>query len=67
MTHLRAIDAQEPLLSRERLAERLECSVDSVDRMRAAGMPSIRWGRKFVRFRYSDVIRWLDDETRKAA
>jgi excisionase family DNA binding protein len=67
VSHLRAIDAQEPLLSRESLAERLECSVDTVDRMRDDGMPSVRWGRKFIRFRYTDVVRWLDDQTRKAA
>jgi hypothetical protein len=30
-------------------------------------MPFVRWGRKFIRFRYTDVVRWLDDQTRKAA
>jgi predicted DNA-binding transcriptional regulator AlpA len=65
--HLRSVESLEPLLSRESLAERLECSVDSVDRMRKAGMPAVRWGRKFVRFRYSDVVRWLDDQTQRAA
>lgn len=65
--HLRPVDPQEPLLTRESLAERLECSVDSVDRMRREGLPCVRWGRKFVRFRYTEVMRWLDDETRKAA
>jgi phage terminase Nu1 subunit (DNA packaging protein) len=67
LSHLRPVNAQEPLLSRRSLAERLECSVDSVDRMRAAGMPSLRWGRQLVRFRYSDVIRWIEGQHEEAA
>jgi hypothetical protein len=54
-------------LSRESLAERLECSVDSIDRMRRDGMPSIVWGRRLRRFRYTDVVAWLDEQTREAA
>lgn len=67
MNHLRAVPTDEPLLSRESLAERMECSVDTIDRMRAAGMPAVRWGKKFVRFRYSECMAWLNDQTRKAA
>lgn len=60
MTHLRAIDAQERLLTREELADRWSVSPDTVDRMRADGLPEIRWGRRMVRFRYSDCVRWLE-------
>lgn len=67
MSHLRSIDGQEPLLSRDSLAERMDCSIDTIDRMRDAGMPAVRWGRKFVRFRYSECMAWLDQQTRKAA
>jgi phage terminase Nu1 subunit (DNA packaging protein) len=67
VTHLRSVPSQEPLLSRESLAERLECSVDSIDRMRRDGMPSIVWGRRLRRFRYTDVVAWLDEQTREAA
>jgi excisionase family DNA binding protein len=65
VTHLRAVDAQEPLISRETLAQRLETSVDTVDRMRKDGMPCVRWGRRLLRFRYTDVVRWLDQETKR--
>ena len=66
MAELRRIDGQEPLLSREALAELWDCSVDSIDRMREDGMPCLRWGRKFVRFRYSEAKRWLDDQQEAA-
>ena len=66
VAELRRIDGQEKLLSRESLAERWECSVDVIDRMREDGLPSIRWGRKFLRFRYSECVAWLERQQEAA-
>lgn len=51
-------DWPEPYITRTRLAERMGVSVQTVDRMRRAGMPSVQWGRRTRRFLASECIRW---------
>ena len=67
--HLRPIRAEEALITRVELAALLHVSEDTIDRMREKGMPSIRWGRRLVRFRPSDCLSWLEghDHGREAA
>jgi excisionase family DNA binding protein len=54
---LRAVPSE--LISREELASRMGCSVKTVDRMRADGMPSVRWGRRLRRFDPDAAMAWL--------
>lgn len=54
------------LLTREELARAMRSSVSTVDRMKAAGMPFVPWGRRGVRFRLRDALafaeRYYDDQ-----
>jgi phage terminase Nu1 subunit (DNA packaging protein) len=60
VAELRSIRSIEPLVTREELAELLNVSTDSVDEMRRAGMPWIRWGARIVRFQPSEALAWLE-------
>jgi predicted DNA-binding transcriptional regulator AlpA len=60
MTELRRIRSIEPLVTRVELAELLGCSEDTIDEMRRAGMPWIRWGARIVRFQPSEALAWLE-------
>lgn len=55
-----AIPVPEPerYVSRTELARIMGVSVDTVDRMVAAGMPSETWGRRTRRFRPSTALAW---------
>ncbi len=48
------------LLTREELANAMRSSVSTVDRMKAAGMPYVPWGRRGVRFRLRDALAWAE-------
>lgn len=48
----------EDYLTRHELAATMACSVATVDRMRKAGMPSVTWGRRIVRFPKSRSLAW---------
>lgn len=50
----------EPYLTRQQLADLMGVSVDTIDRLRKQGMPSVRWGRRTVRFRASTAIAWAN-------
>lgn len=51
-------DGEEPLLDRAGLAERLGCSVGTVDREVGRGMPFVHVG-DHKRFSWPDVLAWL--------
>jgi phage terminase Nu1 subunit (DNA packaging protein) len=54
---LRSVPSE--LVSREELASRMGVCVKTVDRMRASGMPSVRWGRRLRRFDPDAAMAWL--------
>ncbi len=59
-------DSVPRLLDREKLAERLCCSVSTIDMLRREkGMPHIKVGES-PRFVYEDVIRWLEQPKESA-
>ena len=55
------------LLKRHELAQAMRCSVSTVDRMRAAGMPYVPWGRRLVRYRLRACMEWAEQQWREAA
>jgi hypothetical protein len=57
----------EPLIQVHDLANELDVGRDLVRRWVHQGCPCIRAGRKKLRFRMSDVIAWLDDNTKQGA
>jgi hypothetical protein len=48
----------ERYLSRFELAQVMGVSIDTVDRLVAAGMPSVTWGRRTRRFKPSVALAW---------
>jgi phage terminase Nu1 subunit (DNA packaging protein) len=48
----------ERYVSRMELAEIMGVSVDTIDRLRKAGMPSYTWGMRTRRFLASEATRW---------
>jgi transcriptional regulator with XRE-family HTH domain len=48
----------EPFVTRKELAAILGVSVGTVDNMRRAGMPSVRWGPRARRFKPAEAIAW---------
>lgn len=65
MTELRVV--VDELVTREELAEILKVSVPTIDRMRRAGMPHHRWGRRLVRFRVREAMAWAEARDGRAA
>jgi hypothetical protein len=57
---LRGLPAEsfERFVDRARLAELMGVSEATIDRMRAAGMPSVTFGRRMRRFRPSTCLAW---------
>lgn len=49
----------ERYVTRDQLAELMNVSVATIDRMVAEGMPSETWGRRVRRFRPSVAMAWL--------
>jgi phage terminase Nu1 subunit (DNA packaging protein) len=65
---LRPRPVPDELLTRRELAHAMKCSVATIDRMKAAGMPYVPWGRRLVRFRLRDTMQWREaQEQREAA
>jgi hypothetical protein len=62
---LRAVPDE--LLTRRELAVVMRSSVSTVDRMRADGMPCVRWGKRGVRYRLRDALAFAERYERKAA
>jgi phage terminase Nu1 subunit (DNA packaging protein) len=52
------VDEPERYVSRAGLAELMGVHVNTIDRMRKAGMPSETWGVRSRRFRPSVAIAW---------
>jgi excisionase family DNA binding protein len=67
MTHLREIRTIEPLATKLELAALLEVSEDTIEAMVKAGMPTVRWGRRLVRFEPSRCLEWWRQRQREAA
>lgn len=53
-----ALPEREAYVTRAQLAQIMGVSVDSVDRLVAAGMPSETWGMRARRFKPSIAIAW---------
>jgi excisionase family DNA binding protein len=64
---LRSVHSEEHLLTRAELAELLHCDVQTIDKMRDDGLPTITWGRRYLRFRPSAVMAWLETHEQEAA
>jgi phage terminase Nu1 subunit (DNA packaging protein) len=64
---LRALPSETRYITREQLAERMGCSVKTVDRMKADGMPYLTYGRRLVRFDADEALRWAANQRRDAA
>lgn len=66
---LRAIPVQqaERYVTRAELAELMNLSVQTIDRMKDAGMPFETWGRRTVRFLPSRALQWARTQQRSAA
>ena len=55
----------EPVITRVELSELLSISVETIDRMvKNEGLPFYRIGARGVRFRISEVERWLKERRR---
>ena len=55
----------DPLMDAKALAEYLQVSILKVRRMTdAKEIPSIKMGR-LIRYRQSDVVKWLEESTRR--
>jgi hypothetical protein len=48
----------ERYVTRRELAAIMSVSIDTVDRLRGEGMPSVTWGRRTRRFRASIAVAW---------
>lgn len=48
----------ERYVTRRELAAIMGVSIDTVDRLRCEGMPSVTWGRRTRRFRVSIALAW---------
>lgn len=61
-----ALPTREPerYVSRRELAVLMGVSVATIDRLVAAGMPSVTWGRRTRRFRPSTAIAWARERER---
>jgi hypothetical protein len=59
--------SEEPLLTRDQLADRLQVSKRQVELMEATGLPTIRFGNGgcLVRHSWPDVKEWLATETER--
>ena len=53
---------RDEFVTREELAQLMRVSVPTVDRMRRAGMPHVTWGRRLVRFRVGEALRWAEQQ-----
>lgn len=64
-----ALPTREPerYVSRRELADLMGVSVATVDRLVAAGMPSVTWGRRTRRFRPSTALAWARAQEHRAA
>lgn len=68
MTELRHLEPlPERYVTRGELAEVFNVSVDTIDRMRKAGMPSTLFGKKSRRFKVSQAEAWIRRQGRMAA
>ncbi len=72
-THMRApnpslhrLSSPERYVARSELAAIMGVSVATIDRMVAAGMPSVTWGRRTRRFRPSTALAWALAQERAA-
>ena len=73
VTHVRApnpssryLSSSERYVARSELAAIMGVSVATIDRMVAAGMPSVTWGRRTRRFRPSVALAWALAQERAA-
>ena len=59
---LRSVHSEERLVKNTELADMLDVSPQTVDRMRRKGMPHIRWGQRLIRYRPSEALAWLEEQ-----
>jgi phage terminase Nu1 subunit (DNA packaging protein) len=64
---LHAVPTETRYITREQLAERMGCSVKTVDRLKGEGMPFVSWGRRLTRFDADAAMRWAAQQRRDAA
>lgn len=70
MTHIdmypNLLGQQDPLLTPQVLAERLAVSVKTLERWRlqGEGPPFVRVSRKVIRYRSSDIVRFIENQVR---
>ena len=57
----------ERYVTREQLADVLNVSVDTIDRMRKAGMPSVVFSKRTRRFELAQAVAWARSSGRIAA
>jgi phage terminase Nu1 subunit (DNA packaging protein) len=62
-----AVPEVEKYVSRRELAELMGVSVQTVDRMVRAGLPSETWGRRTRRFRPSVAVAWARQQSLREA
>jgi phage terminase Nu1 subunit (DNA packaging protein) len=65
MADLRPVPPE--LVTRQELAEMMRISVPTVDRLRKAGMPCVRFSPGTVRFRPAEAMAWAENRYSKAA
>ncbi len=51
---------QDDLLTREELASKLKMTPRNIQFLEKDGLPCIRIGHKTVRYKYEEVLKWLD-------
>jgi phage terminase Nu1 subunit (DNA packaging protein) len=51
-------DMPERFVDRRAMAELMGVSVNTIDRLRREGMPSVTWGLRTRRFRPSEALEW---------
>ena len=58
----------DPLLTTEQVAERIGVTPEALEhwRYRGAGPPWLKLSHKVVRYRQSELERWLDSRTRRS-
>lgn len=60
--HIRPVPDE--LVTRHELAAMMRISVATVDRLRAAGMPCVRFSPGTIRFRAMEAMRWAENRYR---
>jgi excisionase family DNA binding protein len=52
------------LMTKKQVAQYLQLTTRTVDRLMQCGLPYYKLGNQRCRFRFSDIAQWLEDEHR---